>query len=178
MFAFSPAPLLTESTGGTWLTMLQTSAIGCESTSELPYTAGSKGKQLPVVMRGEDHAHHLLPWRLKEVKVPDAQQCSRCVIKRNCVCSQAWCIKDGAFSRRWLPGSSYLPSPSTGPQGSIARATSLWVAGGTVQPEAWARSIHEGESSVPQLGVGAKEKRAFNAYFILLSPESQERDRS
>lgn len=56
MFPFSPAPLLSESTGGRGLTMLQTPALACEPAPELPYTAGSGGKQLWVVMRGEDHA--------------------------------------------------------------------------------------------------------------------------
>jgi len=51
VFPFSRAPLLTESTGGTGLTMLQTPAMACESTSEVAYTAGSAGKQLHVVMR-------------------------------------------------------------------------------------------------------------------------------
>lgn len=115
-----------------------TSERWCESTAELPYTAGSGGKQLHVVMRGEDHAHLLLPWRLKEIKVPDAQQRSCCVTRRNRVCSQAWCIKDEAFSRRWFPGSSYPPSPSRGPRGSTARTASLWAVGGTVRPVAWA----------------------------------------
>lgn len=112
VFPFSWAPLLTESTGGTGLTVLQTPAIACESTSELPPVSG--GKQLHVAMREEDHAHLLLPWRLKEIKVPDTQQCSCCVTGRNHLCSQARCIEDEVFSRRWLPGLSCLPSSSTG----------------------------------------------------------------
>lgn len=155
------APLLTESTGGTRLTVLQAPAIAWESSSHLPYTAGSGGKQLHVVMRGEDHAHLLLPWRLKEIKVPAAQQGSCCVTRRDRMCSQAGCIKDEAFSRRWLPASSYLPSPSRGPWGSTARTASLWAVGGTVGPVVWACAHPQGREVSASAGTASSRKESF-----------------
>lgn len=65
-------------------------------SSELLPTAGSGRKQVHEVVRGEGHAHLLLPWRFTEIHVPGAQHC---VSRRNHTCSPAQCTKDQTFSR-------------------------------------------------------------------------------